>query len=62
MAKVINLRAVRKRVARLHDEQNAAERRARYGMSKAERLLAEARDEKARQNLDDHRIGKGEGR
>ncbi len=61
MAKVINLRAVRKRAARLQDGQRAAERRAHYGMSKAERLLAEARDEKARQNLDGHQIGKGEG-
>jgi hypothetical protein len=61
MAKVINLRAVRKRAARLQDGQRAAEHRARYGMPKAERLLAEARDEKARQNLDGHQIGKGEG-
>ena len=62
MAKVINLRAVRKRVARLRGGQHAAEHRARYGMSKAERLLAKARDEKARRDLDDHQIEKGEGR
>lgn len=62
MAKVINLRAVRKRVARLQDGQDAAERRARYGVPKAERLLAKARDEKARRDLDDHLIEKGEGR
>ncbi len=62
MAKVINLRAVRKRVVRLQGEQTAAERRARYGMSKAERILAKSRDEKARRTLDEHRIGKGEGR
>ena len=61
MAKVINLRAVRKRAARLQDGQRAAERRAQYGMPKAERLLAKARDEKARRNLDGHQIGKGEG-
>jgi len=62
MAKVINLRAVRKRVARLQDGQHAAERRAHYGMPKAERDLVKAREEKARQDLDDHQIEKGEGR
>jgi hypothetical protein len=62
MAKVINLRTVRKRVARLQDGQHAAERRAHYGMSKAERLLVKARDDKARRKLDDHQIEKGEGR
>ena len=62
MAKVINLRAVRKRVARLQEGQHAAERRDRYGMTKAERDLVQARDDKARRNLDDHQIEKGEGR
>jgi len=62
MGKVINLRTVRKRAARLRDGQHAAERRAHYGMSKAERLLIKARDEKARRNVDDHQIEKGEGR
>jgi len=62
MGKVINLGVVRKRAARLRDGQHAAERRARYGMSKAERLLIKARDEKARQKVDDHQIEKGEGR
>ena len=62
MAKVINLMAVRKRLARLQGEQVAAEHRARYGAPKAERRLAKARDEKARRDLDDHQIGKGEGR
>ncbi|HEU5274238.1 MAG TPA: DUF4169 family protein [Xanthobacteraceae bacterium] len=62
MAKVINLRAVRKRLARLQGEQDAAERRAQFGVPKAERRLAKAQDEKARRNLDDHQIGKGEGR
>ena len=62
MAKVINLRAARKRAARLQDEQRAAERRAQFGLPKAERLLAKARTEKARREVDDHRIGNGEGR
>jgi hypothetical protein len=62
MTKVINLRAARKRTARLQAEQRAAERRAHFGMSKAERLLVESRGNKAKRDLDVHRIGNGEGR
>jgi hypothetical protein len=62
MTKVINLRTVRKRAARLQAEQRAAERRSQYGMSKAERLLVESRGNKAKRDLDVHRIGNGEGR
>lgn len=62
MAKVINLRGARKRAVRLQDEQRAAERRAQFGLPKAERLLAKARAQKARREVDDHRIGNGEGR
>ncbi len=62
MAKVVNLRAARKRAVRLQDEQRAAERRAQYGVSKGERLLVRARADKARREVDGHRIGNGEGR
>ena len=62
MAKVLNLRAARKRAARLQDGQRAAERRAQFGRPKAERLLAKARGEKARRDVDGHWIGNGEGR
>ena len=62
MAKVINLRVVRKRAARLKDGQRAAERRAEFGIPKNERRLAKAQGEKARCELDGHRIGNGEGR
>ncbi len=62
MAKVINLRTARKRAVRLQDEQRAAERRAQYGVSKGERLLVKARADKARREVDGHRIGNGEGR
>ncbi len=62
MAKVLNLRAARKRAARLQDEQRAAERRAQFGRPKAERLLVKAQGEKARREVDGHRIGNGEGR
>jgi hypothetical protein len=62
MAKVINLRAARKRAARLQNEQHAAERRAEFGVPKAERLLVKARTDKARREIEGHRIGNGEGR
>jgi hypothetical protein len=62
MAKVINLRAARKRAARLQEEQRAAERRAQFGTPKAERLVVRARGEKARREVDGHWIGNGEGR
>jgi hypothetical protein len=62
MTKVINLRAARKRAARLQGEQRAAENRAQYGMSKAERLLVKSRGNKAERDLDVHRIENGEGR
>jgi hypothetical protein len=62
MAKVINLRAARKRAARLQEEQRAVERRAQFGRSKAERLVVKARGEKARREVDGHRIENGEGR
>ena len=62
MAKVINLRAARKRAARLQDEQRAAGRRAEFGVPKAERLLVKARTDKARAEIEGHRIENGEGR
>jgi len=62
MAKVINLRAARKRAARLQDEQRAAERRAQYGVPKGERLLVKARVDKAGRDVEGHRIENGEGR
>jgi hypothetical protein len=62
MAKVINLRAARKRAARLQEEQRAAERRAQFGVPKAERLLVKARADKAQAAVEGHRIENGEGR
>ena len=62
MAKVVNLRSIRKRAVRLQDEHRAAERRILFGMPKAERHLVKARVKKARQDLEGHRIEDGEGR
>ena len=62
MGKVVNFRVFRKRLARLRDEQRAAENRLQHGTPKGERLLAKLREAKATRNLDQHRIDKGEGR
>jgi hypothetical protein len=62
MAKIINLRTARKRAQRLQDGQRSAERRVEYGVPKAEKILAKARGQKARKDLDGHWIGNGEGR
>jgi hypothetical protein len=62
MSKVVNLRSFRKRAVRLQDEQRAAERRVLFGMPKVERRLVKARADKARQDLEGHRIEDGEGR
>jgi hypothetical protein len=62
MTKIVNLRAARKRAVRLQDAQRAAERRAEFGVPKAERLLVKARADKARREVEGHRIGNGEGR
>jgi hypothetical protein len=59
MAEVVNLRTIRKRAAKQRDDQRAAENRAIYGTPKAERQLAKARDDKARRDLDQHRVKNG---
>ena len=61
MGNVINLRTARKRAARTRDVERAVEQRAAHGQSKAERLQIKARGAKARRDLDQHRIQKGDG-
>ena len=60
MGNVINLRTARKRAARDQKSDRAAEKRARHGQSKAERLQIKARGDKARRDLDQHRIHEGD--
>jgi hypothetical protein len=60
MAEIINLRRARKRMVRQQDARRAAENRIVHGRSKAERDLAEARRGKARRDLEQHRIDRGE--
>jgi len=60
MGDVVNLRTVRKRTTRARDAQRAADNRILHGQSKVERQLAEARGDKARRDLDQHRIDNGD--
>lgn len=52
MADVINLNKARKARAKLAGKQSAAENRARFGLTGADRKLQEARKTKASQALD----------
>jgi hypothetical protein len=56
MAEIINLRIARKRADRERSEKRAAAARISHGMSKADRMLAKAKTEKIRHELDEHRI------
>ena len=56
MSEIVNLRKVRKRAERQREDLQAANNRVLYGRSKAERELARARSDKARRELDAHRV------
>jgi hypothetical protein len=58
MGLLINFRAARKRAARLHKEERAAQNRVQYGRTKAERDLEAARSSKAAREFEAHRIEK----
>lgn len=60
MAEIINLRIARKRADRERSQERAAAQRAAHGVSKAERRLAAATNEKNSRALDGHRIETGE--
>jgi hypothetical protein len=62
MGEIVNLHKTRKGAARRRDAARAAENRLVHGRSKAERKLEEARAEKARRELDAHRIETEDGR
>jgi hypothetical protein len=61
MGDLVNLRTARKRAKRRQAEQQAASNRLVHGRSKAERALTQAQSDKARQDLDEHRIETGDG-
>jgi hypothetical protein len=61
MGDLVNLRTARKRAKRRQAEQQAASNRLVHGRSKAERALAQSQSDKARTDLDQHRIDTGDG-
>ncbi|MDP3339971.1 DUF4169 family protein [Frigidibacter sp.] len=56
MSEIINLRQARKQRARAEDRNEATARAAKFGRSKAEKALEEARAGKARAALDGHKL------
>lgn len=62
MGEVVNLRLSRKRAQRARDEQRAADNRLAHGRPKAERQRDAALTDKARRDLDAHRIETGDDR
>jgi hypothetical protein len=61
MGDLVNLRTARKRAKRRQAEQQAASNRLVRGRSKAERALTQSQSDKARTDLDQHRIDTGDG-
>jgi hypothetical protein len=59
MAELINLRTARKGAKRREHDIRAAGNRLAHGQPKSQRKLEAAREEKAKQDLDRHRIDKG---
>ena len=60
MGDVVNLRRARKRAERELGERKADANRLLHGRSKAERELEAKREEKARRDLDRHRVETGD--
>lgn len=56
MTEIVNLRLARKARARSEKEADAAKNRAKFGMPKAQRKLARARDELDEKQLEGHRL------
>jgi hypothetical protein len=56
MGDLVNLKQFKKRASRERSEQEAAANRARFGRTKSERALDEARTSRAGDLLDQHRI------
>ncbi|MBS0276558.1 MAG: DUF4169 family protein [Proteobacteria bacterium] len=56
MAEIVNLRRVKKAKARAEKSAQAEANRARHGTAKAVRDLEKARDAKAKENLEAHKL------
>ena len=61
MGDVVNLRQARKRAKRVREADAAAENRAAFGLTKAERRKIEAERDKAGRALDSHRLDRPDG-
>lgn len=61
MGNLVNLRTARKQAKRRRAERTAAANRLAHGRSKAERATEQSRNDKARKDLDQHRIETGDG-
>jgi hypothetical protein len=61
MGHVVNLRTVRKQAKRRRVEQEAARNRLAHGRPKNERSLQRSQSDKARKDLEQHRIERGDG-
>ena len=59
MSDVINFRKARKKVERELDQRRAAENRLRFGLSKSDRKVMEARNAKVCRDLDMRRVETG---
>jgi hypothetical protein len=56
MGEIVNLRRARKAQGRRKEEQRAEENRLRFGLSKAEKQLAEKTNELAERRIEGHRL------
>ncbi len=61
MGDIVNLRRARKARARAREEEKAQESRLRFGLSKAERNLAEKGRSLAERRLEGHRLDEAPG-
>jgi hypothetical protein len=61
MGDVVNLRLVRKRSERQRKANEADQQRVLHGLKKTERSLSRVRQDKARRDLEQHRIEPGDG-
>ena len=55
MGEIVSLKLHRKRKERASKEETAAENRVQFGRSKAEKMLTEAKNDKAARDLDQHK-------
>lgn len=61
MGHVVNLRTARKQAKRREAEQEAARNRLTYGRPKGDRMRQRSENDKARKDLEQHRIERGDG-